>query len=132
MRLGLGRSELDAAWTELMSSGFGYDFRHVGRRYRLQRTHSREDGVEGVMRKMNVNHFKVVEVGSDAAGKKGEAVAVYVSETFHPGWMKGTLTLREGVDATLETLIVLGVLGWRETMRRRAAYSGGAGNAGGG
>lgn len=131
MRLGIGEGELDAEWVELKSSALfskgAFDFVFRGREYRLQRTNSPEHGVEGPQ-KASLSHFKVVEVG------RREVVAVYVSETYHPARMKGTLRLAEKVEAGsgLEVLVVMGVVGWREKMRWRAAYSGNAGNGGGG
>lgn len=131
MRLCLGEGELETEWVELKSSALfskgAFEFVFQGREYRLQRTHATEHGVEG-LQKASLSHFKVVEVGSE------EVVAVYVSETYHPARMKGALRLGEGVEVggDLEVLVVMGVVGWREKMRRRAAYSGNAGSAGGG
>lgn len=138
MRVGIGPDDLNAEWIELKSTSLlskrGFEFEYRGRGYRLQRTHAKENGVDGVLRKVNLNHFKVVDVGpANGSGEGGEeVVAVYVSETFHPGRMKGTLTLREGAEEGLEVLIVLGVVGWREKKRRRAAYSSHGGGGGGG
>lgn len=130
MRVGIGQREVDTDWVELNTSAVfskgSYGFTYGGREYRLSRTKASEHGVEG-MNKANLNNFKVVEVGGSE-----EVIAVYVSETWHPGWMKGVLTLREGVSGQLELLVVMGVVGWREKMRRRAAYSGSGGNGGGG
>lgn len=154
-----GVGEGGMQWTEFKTSGVltkgWFDFEWQGKWYRLCRTRAREYGVEG-MQRGNWNHFKVVEVGrhpvtdsisgphgtgdddgdsdSDLGQGAGEKpVAVYVSETFHPYRMKGTLMLRVDVEAggPLERLIVMGVVGWREKMRRRAAYSGAGGHGGG-
>lgn len=158
-----GGGEAGIQWTEFKTSGVltkgWFDFEWQGKWYRLCRTRAREYGVGGVQRG-NWNHFKVVEIGphrgadlkygadpasegveggdndgeSDPGQRTGEKpVAVYVSETFHPYRMKGTLMLRGDVEAggPLERLIVMGVVGWREKMRRRAAYSGAGGYGGG-
>lgn len=127
MRAGIGEDELSAGWVEFKSSSLiskgSFDFVFEGRNYCLQRTRSSENGVEG-LHKISLANFKVVDIESR------ELVAVYASETFHPAWMKGMLTLREGVSRELELVIALGVVGWREKMRRRAAYSGHGGGGG--
>lgn len=130
MRAGVGSDDLDLEWTEFTSSPLiskgSYDFVFAGKTYRLQRTHSTAHVVGSGLQKANLNHFKFVDVES------GSLVAVYVSKTYHPARMIGTLTLKHGLERELEVLIVLGVVGWREKMRRRAVYYGSNGGGGGG
>lgn len=69
------------------------------------------------MQKASLSRFTALEVGS------ADVVAVCVSETYYPAQIKGVLRLGVGVEVCgwLQVLFVMGVVGRREKMRRRAA-----------
>jgi len=131
MRIGIGESELDSQWVELKQSSMikltTFAFSFDGRDYLMSRTHSAADGVNGA-NKVGMGSFKVVE----KAGKGERVVAVYVEGMLHPAWMKGTVRFVEGLGEDLEKVVLMGFVGWREKMRRRAAYAGQPGGGGGG
>lgn len=119
---GLGPSDLESTWIVLKRSAFysigAFTFSHEGRGFRIERTHSADHGVEGV-KKAGMGSFRVMEKceGGD------KVVAVYVEAMLHPAWMKGSLRFAGGVREEFVVLVVMGVVGWREKMRRRAAYA---------
>lgn len=128
IQCGIGSDELSMNWVEMKRSGAlhkkQFQFTFDGKTYSLLRTRDAEHGVGG-MKRILTTHYKVVEE------KSGEVVAYYASQST-PGRKKGTLTIKEGVNQNLETLVILTIVSIREKGRRRAHYTAGGAGGGGG
>ena len=114
-KVGLGSDELSMDWIEMKrtrswAKGCKQRFEWGGKTYMISRLNETERAVFGVKQGLRV-HFKVVEEASAVP------MAVYLSGTAFKA-RKAELKMKEGLSEELSTLIVLGIIAWREILRR--------------
>ena len=78
----------------------------------IRLTKEERDTQNGVSKMFRAPHFKVIDEDS------GELVALHVAQKGFPCPKKTKITFAEGVSAELEILILLGIMTWRELVRR--------------
>ncbi|KAK3057995.1 hypothetical protein LTR09_001072 [Extremus antarcticus] len=113
--VGLGQDELSMTWYAFKRchpfiEKRGFTFEWQGSNYLLQRATSSDHKATGAGRFL-LTHFKVVEEAT------GELVALYVSQPT--GKTKATLKMKAGMNEELQLLCIVGVVSWRDKIRRR-------------
>ncbi|KAF2486546.1 hypothetical protein BDY17DRAFT_81036 [Neohortaea acidophila] len=123
---GVGADETSMIWTKLQHVGFlsgHFEFDWQGRKYALRRASGEEIGASA-LRSLVGLQFKVVDEAT------GRIVALFVSHSAVGRRRPATLKFVEGLEAEFETVVVLGVLSWKDKIRRTRARGAAAGGAG--
>ncbi|KAK5172065.1 uncharacterized protein LTR77_003702 [Saxophila tyrrhenica] len=114
VNVGIGPDDLSMTWVELKRRNVletrGFTFVWNDTVYALRRATFEDHGSTGAGRLL-LTHFKVVEEAT------GEMIALYVSKPV--GKTKGTLRLKSKLSGELNVLCIVGVIAWRDKIRRR-------------